>query len=262
MKYFKILLQLLPKIGVEGISNDREHFIVYSKKQSDFWFNEIIKCQNLVMINNNDSSIIHNLGEDDPNVFLKSAPFKYFSLEGFKSAINVIHDEDTGGVGYVYCICCIETIPNKWDFILLLEKGDIQKILHLKHEAYVKPINMMLDQIDKKSVHIVSTRDKIKINISGEKTNHFIKRYILISDKKYKIPEEIARVSKKVDWSHQWLVRGHWREIEGIGKDRNGDYCIENFTWVKDHKKGPEEKQLIRKTRIIKSWLGEKESNL
>ena len=34
-------------------------------------------------------------------------------------------------------------------------------------------------------------------------------------------------------------------------KDRFGDYCVSGYTWVKDHKKGPEELQLIYKTRAV-----------
>lgn len=56
----------------------------------------------------------------------------------------------------------------------------------------------------------------------------------------------------KIDWQHQWRVRGHWRKIspQMIGKDREGEYCIVGRTWVKDFVKG--DGPLIEKTRIIK----------
>jgi hypothetical protein len=46
-------------------------------------------------------------------------------------------------------------------------------------------------------------------------------------------------------------VRGHWRKVNGIGKDRSGEYCVKEFTWVTEHDKGPDGKPLIRKTRIV-----------
>jgi hypothetical protein len=56
----------------------------------------------------------------------------------------------------------------------------------------------------------------------------------------------------KIDWKHQWRVRGHWRKISDrmIGKDREGEYCIVGRTWVKDFVKG--DGPLIEKTRIHK----------
>jgi len=57
----------------------------------------------------------------------------------------------------------------------------------------------------------------------------------------------------EIDWSHRWEVRGHWRKCDGIGKDREGKRCVNNFTWVKEHEKGPEDLPLIKKTRIIES---------
>ena len=41
-----------------------------------------------------------------------------------------------------------------------------------------------------------------------------------------------------VDWSHRWLVSGHWREYEP-GK----------ITWVRPHVKGPDDKPFVMKDR-------------
>jgi hypothetical protein len=55
----------------------------------------------------------------------------------------------------------------------------------------------------------------------------------------------------EIDWSHRWGVRGHWRKLNGIGKNREGRYCINGFTWVTDHVKGPEDKVFVKKTRLV-----------
>jgi len=47
-----------------------------------------------------------------------------------------------------------------------------------------------------------------------------------------------AQGNRSVDWSHKWLVSGHWRDIKGIGKDRDGKYVEKDRTWVVPHKKG------------------------
>lgn len=93
-------------------------------------------------------------------------------------------------------------------------------------------------------------REKIKIGAGKNKKQIEIRQVIRVSSKKS--PSAIAPLfSQEIDWSHRWEVRGHWREHQGLGKNRSGDYCVSGFTWVKEHEKGPEEKPLIKKVRII-----------
>jgi hypothetical protein len=54
-----------------------------------------------------------------------------------------------------------------------------------------------------------------------------------------------------IEWSHRWEQRGHWRRVEGIGKDRAGVYNTKGFTWVVPCVKGPEELPLIKKIRLV-----------
>lgn len=67
----------------------------------------------------------------------------------------------------------------------------------------------------------------------------------------YKFKEATEYLGNKIDWSHRWKVRGHWRKCNSVGKDRNGEYGVDGFTWVIDHIRGPEEKQLIEKTYLL-----------
>jgi hypothetical protein len=61
----------------------------------------------------------------------------------------------------------------------------------------------------------------------------------------------------KIDFSHRFSIRGHWRELNEnnsktlIGKDRTGNYCVQGWTWVRDSIKGNEDKPLLRKVRTI-----------
>jgi len=56
---------------------------------------------------------------------------------------------------------------------------------------------------------------------------------------------------RNIEWSHRWEVMGHWRRVNGIGKDDRGRYHVQGWTWVIPHTKGPEEKELVTKTRIL-----------
>ncbi len=56
----------------------------------------------------------------------------------------------------------------------------------------------------------------------------------------------------EMEWTHQWRVRGHWRARNGIGKDRMGRYNQGGRTWISDHVRGPEDKPLVEKRRIVR----------
>jgi len=106
-----------------------------------------------------------------------------------------------------------------------------------------------------KSNHIgtVKVHEHIKFkNLSGEKKFFKIKKIVHVFSGTKKAKEMAREKYLNIDWSHQWAVRGHWRGIKGIGKNRGGEYGQKGFTWVEDHVKGPEDKPLIQKTRIIR----------
>ena len=96
----------------------------------------------------------------------------------------------------------------------------------------------------------VKVNEHVKFKRDGEKILHKIKTVVHVFPKTKRAVEE-AEEKYKIDWSHRWAVRGHWREVQGVGKDRAGEYCISGFTWVLDHLKGPEDKIFVEKTRVV-----------
>lgn len=65
---------------------------------------------------------------------------------------------------------------------------------------------------------------------------------------------EHDHIGEGVDWQHRWHVRGHWRQIKGKGHDADGNE-MEGWTWVKPCIKGPEDKPLVEKIKIVKDSL-------
>lgn len=55
----------------------------------------------------------------------------------------------------------------------------------------------------------------------------------------------------EIEWSHRWKVRGHWRKVMGVGRDRDGAYRISGMTWINEYIKGPEDKPYLNKKRIL-----------
>lgn len=56
-------------------------------------------------------------------------------------------------------------------------------------------------------------------------------------------------IGHPVDWSHKWEVMGHWRKVQGLGKDRDDNYTIRGQTWVMPHVKG--KGSLVKKQRVV-----------
>lgn len=56
-------------------------------------------------------------------------------------------------------------------------------------------------------------------------------------------------VGRVVDWTHKWEVMGHWRKVDGVGKDRDGNYTMRGVTWVAPHVKGKGD--LVKKQRVV-----------
>ena len=94
-----------------------------------------------------------------------------------------------------------------------------------------------------------SFKDKNKTTIKI--TNRPI--YYILDKKDYEKKNYHIKPIGKLEYSHAFKVRGHWRRIDekSIGKDRNGNYKIEGFTWVIDHIRGQGE--LVNRVRIVKS---------
>lgn len=68
---------------------------------------------------------------------------------------------------------------------------------------------------------------------------------------KTKYPNMINSIINKPEFS--WEVMGHWRKLENessLGKNRNGEYIVEGYTWVIPHVKGQGE--LKKKVRVLK----------
>lgn len=97
---------------------------------------------------------------------------------------------------------------------------------------------------------------RAKIKSGGQTYFHKIKQVIYLGLKQEQHSKRSV-AGEAVDWSHRWEVRGHWRKITGIGKDREGKAGVRGFTWVVPHVKGSEDLPLIKKIRADMPARGE-----
>lgn len=56
----------------------------------------------------------------------------------------------------------------------------------------------------------------------------------------------------KLEYTYSFKVRGHWRRIDpkSYGKNRNNEYVVKGYTFVKDYIKG--EGELVKRVRVLK----------
>jgi len=119
------------------------------------------------------------------------------------------------------------------------------------YHRYILAVKEMLKSLNRKNTYLAKEKTgRSKAMRKGKK-----KTYIEIKPLTYVLPKKIyeerpTSLGTNIDWSHKFEVRGHWRKINTIGKNRNGEYCIQGFTWIKEHIRG--EGELIKKTRVVK----------
>ena len=103
--------------------------------------------------------------------------------------------------------------------------------------------------VEEAGIEKVNIREKIGIGSARRRVG--IVKIIRVAPKSFKA-DAIPLGNHQIDWSHRWLVRGHWRRSSGVGKNRLGEYVVHGHTWVISHEKGPEEAELVaKKTRFV-----------
>ena len=201
------------------------------------------------------------------NEVLLALPFERLWLETADEQ-SVIHFQLTTPEGkslpptYVYGLLVDEIKPGVLDMYACIAAGT-----NHEHNTFIKvprdtPLFIaikhglieLLQRLDRCSTGTV-TGNFGKVKLRDKKRTCRIRKirdYIVIKPKNYNRSNTTFN-GAAVEWSHKWRVRGHWRKLNGgLGKDRAGKRCLNGFTWVKPHTKGPEDAILIEKVREIR----------
>lgn len=216
-----------------------------STPDTDFW-SAIAQCQPFVF--NGPPIPDEDLPYDTPTDWalpVQGAPFPVFSIERRDGPL--VTYEAHKRIINIFCIVIIELLPNQFVCIGLMEN---EGRLRVSTTQTLKPvINYYLNKIGKERLGSESVRISIKLGAGKAKRIHRIRQIIHVAPKT--VIQNAAASFRAIDWSHRFNVRGHWRKYDGLGKDRTGEYCIDGYTWVVSHEKGPEHLPLIKKTRFV-----------
>lgn len=180
-------------------------------------------------------------------------PFKTCFFEILDASIGQINEN--GNLINIDGIWIHEVAPLHYEMLLFLreprkqfysiffaEKGIAQ-------DYCLKVVNALLGRMVREEVGFQNPRTALKLKIGGKKEHFRISKVVYVSPKKSVSTVE-SSTSRQIDWSHRWTVRGHWRKVAAIGKDREG-LPISGHTWVRPHEKGPENAPLVPKVRVV-----------
>lgn len=149
----------------------------------------------------------------------------------------------------------VERDFNNYTFYVVLRIHGVYDVKWINDDSndYIPLKNYVRGLLEKIKKEANSTVDlkrikTLKIGRKNKKKIYQLKPVIYCSPKK-----ETKKFNKiygrELDWSHSWEVRGHWRKVQGLGKDRKGEYCIKGYTWINPFIKGKGD--LVKKIRIL-----------
>lgn len=192
---------------------------------------------------------------------------------------NHVRDLSTGrsrkvddGKRAIFAVMVHEVAPRRYEFFvhfyeIALREEKVMFSISGSGVEQVSQASFLLDSwlkiIGKGRMGSEPVKEHVKLGSGNTKRSRTIRRIIRISlDRNYQATRPIA--GRAIDWTHRWTVRGTWVafwrdntrtevDMTRLGKDRNGDYCVKGYTWRVEHEKGPEDKPLIKKTRILEA---------
>lgn len=191
---------------------------------------------------------------------LLSLPFKNIYIEHLiPKDQQAVNDETLGTITFNrYGIWVHEKQPGEIEFVNISESPNNRGMPAIAHiTAENKDRHALMLRVAANYVKILRDRKyevgqgKAKHRIKMRDGRSIIKKLIYIRPKREN--NSTYPISESIDWSHRWVVMGHWRKTHLLGKDRNGVYCVNGYTWVVPHEKGPEGKPLISdKVRLLR----------
>jgi hypothetical protein len=176
-----------------------------------------------------------------------AAPFRVFSME-------LASGKPLFGIGasrnYRSCLVLVafEVKPGEF-YSLAYCRGESEHDRIVTFNENFEYLPVFIDAISSSEIGVERTHQHFNIGTSRKPKLQTIRKIIHVRPKR--IGASLSTDSRHIDWSHAWLVRGHWRKTDGIGKDRAGDYCVQGMTWVTEHTKGPDDAPIVPKVRLV-----------
>lgn len=230
---------------LNNLSFQDEEFSKFDGPFKNFTF-EMIDGQDL--FDHGDINVLTRLGDK----FSKLLGEKLLDLAGMASKFLDLPLRDVKPTSPV--VLFSEVSPREYRaYSLTYVNSANPRLCELPVSQCNKVIPEILKMLNSTSLAVHHEKTKIKIRTSKGKEKRPVGRVIYIMPKTKR--KEVSLPSGiKLDYSHRFLVRGHWRKIRdtALGKNRAGEYCVPGHTWVTEFEKGSKDKDLVTKVRVIK----------
>ena len=261
MKYFLEMIEEINNRKVFGITSTTE-----SKPLNDSDYSYLLEslkiCHPFVFFRKGETI---DLDTNPKGSYVKledgvefDAPFNCFSVELVDGLISA-HSETDALKTDIKCIMAVELAPKDFMYTWLAysHRFKANYVLCGREYRFYQMIKHFVERINSEKIGTESVSKKIKIGSGKLKSFHKYKLLTYVYPKslfKQGVQNQQEFANKKIDWSHRWFSRGHWRHINhsSLGKDRNGVYKIAGNTWVTECTKGPESAPLIKKVHVVK----------
>ena len=197
--------------------------------------------------------------DDELDLPFKVCSFEVLSERGIRVRFHV------GGVAafVIHNVVAVEMSPKEWVFLTLMHPVDDERNIQIRWYHKDGTHNDIMWRILKRVVenHLAvlkngqygyqSPRTLVKWKENGEKKQTRINKVIYVRPRSKS--GSLVHEGREVQWSHAFWVMGHWRDISGIGKDRDGNYNVKGKTWVVPHVKNAELGDPVNKIRVAKN---------
>lgn len=253
MKKFLELIEVARREGVFSRLPDRSYGHTFDNAQ--FW-RAVENCNPFVFLpKGGDTKEVEDVAEpqgyDERDM---DAPFRVFSIEvlGDNNYVTIPRPDDKIDI-YISCILIEEISPKVFCYYSLCElrRAGIPKRVVLVTNTEGAIIEDFLSRLKKEASGVEHIRSRVRIGAGKERRTATFRKVIHVKPKGQLAKDLAQGLGKSIEWSHRWAVRGHWRTVPGLGKNREGQYSVVGHTWVSEHEKGPEDAPLVTKTRLV-----------
>jgi len=136
-----------------------------------------------------------------------------------------------------------------------------ERVFMTSEESEGSPlVRVYLDRLNREACGVQIARSQTVFKKAGRKRKIIKDRVFIVAPKHHRERREYRE--RKVDWSHRFSVRGHWvhfwidkakglLDFTRVGKNRQGERCVHGVTWRRAHERGPDDKPLIKKQRVV-----------
>lgn len=181
------------------------------------------------------------------------APFKVFSIEMLDGLVTVPeHGADMPTS--VHCIVVVEYEPRDYVYYTHLTtvlNGETLNVV-LKTDELDGLAVKFIERMNREKCGTEKIRERVKIGVGKSKRTVTFRKIVHVRPKKIFDSKDLESFSgRQIEWTHRWWRRGHWRKIDGLGKDRAGIYRVAGQTWVTEHTAGGQDAPLISKVRVV-----------